>query len=212
MRPSARIDAFAEQRIVGRHFLHLGDHGLAVGGAFQRGDRFEVMHDRRIDAGLAPWSGIFPEARPASAWSRRDWRRSCPNTRSRSERVLAPSSSPSDSTSLMKTSRPAKCWPPAVMPNSAPCLIELSVSPPALASPMIFAFESCACSRKEEKSLVVERRADAAQHLAAIGLHHGRRVAFERMAEGIVGGEEEPGVAAGLHQRLPVPLASIQVS
>ena len=33
------------------------------------------------------------------------------------------------------------------VPNSAACLIELMVSPPALASPMIFAFDCCACSR-----------------------------------------------------------------
>jgi hypothetical protein len=38
------------------------------------------------------------------------------------------------------------------MPNSAACLIALVVSPPAFASPMIFAFELCACSRNEEKS------------------------------------------------------------
>ena len=36
--------------------------------------------------------------------------------------------------------------------ESAACLIELVVSSPALASPMIFAFELCACSRKDEKS------------------------------------------------------------
>jgi hypothetical protein len=34
-------------------------------------------------------------------------------------------------------------------------LIELVVSPPALASPMILAFELCACSRKEEKSALL---------------------------------------------------------
>jgi hypothetical protein len=42
--------------------------------------------------------------------------------------------------SLMKISRPASFWPPSTMPNSDACLIELMVSPPALASPMIFAF------------------------------------------------------------------------
>src|SRR5216683_3111547 len=71
---------------------------------------------------------------------------------------------PSPFTSLANTSRPANFCPPLTMPNSAPCLIELMVSPPALARPMIFA--------------------------------------FQRMTEGIVGGEEEPGIAAGLHQRL----------
>src|SRR5207302_1076964 len=62
---------------------------------------------------------------------------------------------PSAWTSLMNTKRPAKFWPPLTMPNSAPCLIELMVSPPALASPMTFAFEDCACRRNDEKSLVL---------------------------------------------------------
>ena len=39
------------------------------------------------------------------------------------------------------------------MPNSDACLIELIVSPPALARPMILAFDACACSRKDEKSV-----------------------------------------------------------
>jgi hypothetical protein len=39
-----------------------------------------------------------------------------------------------------------------VMPNSAACLIELMVSPPALARPMILRLEAWACSRKDEKS------------------------------------------------------------
>ena len=43
---------------------------------------------------------------------------------------------------------------------------------------------------------------DLAEHLAAIGLDHRRGVALERMTEGVVGGEEEPGVAAGLDDRL----------
>ena len=34
--------------------------------------------------------------------------------------------------------------PPGVMPNSAACLIELMVSPPALARPMICAPDDCA--------------------------------------------------------------------
>src|SRR5438034_1932464 len=62
---------------------------------------------------------------------------------------------PSATTSLANTSRPANFCPPLTMPNSAPCLIELMVSPPALASPMILAFEDCACSRNDEKSLVL---------------------------------------------------------
>ena len=42
--------ALAEQRVVGRHFLHLGDDGLAVGLALQRVDRLEVMQHRGINA------------------------------------------------------------------------------------------------------------------------------------------------------------------
>src|ERR1700719_714925 len=62
---------------------------------------------------------------------------------------------PSAFTSLANTSKPANFCPPLTMPNSAPCLIELMVSPPALASPMTFAFDDCACSRNDEKSLVL---------------------------------------------------------
>ena len=41
------------------------------------------------------------------------------------------------------------------MPNSDACLMELMVSPPALARPITLALEACACSRKEEKSCVL---------------------------------------------------------
>src|SRR5436190_15787751 len=62
---------------------------------------------------------------------------------------------PSAFTSLANTRRPANFCPPLVMPNSAPCLMELIVSPPALARPITLAFDACACSRNEEKSLVL---------------------------------------------------------
>src|ERR1700755_2731293 len=62
---------------------------------------------------------------------------------------------PSAATSLANTSRPASFWPPLTMPNSAACLIELTVLPPALASPMTLAFDDCACSRNDEKSLLL---------------------------------------------------------
>ena len=41
------------------------------------------------------------------------------------------------------------------MPNSLAALMELMVSPPALARPITFAFEDCACKRKEEKSVAL---------------------------------------------------------
>ena len=99
------------------------------------------------------------------------------------------------------TSRPARFWPPLTMPNSDACLIELMVSPPALARPMILAFDDCACSRNDEKSVPVKRVAHLAEHLAAVLQHHRLGVALERVAEGVVGGQEEPGVAAGLDDR-----------
>ena len=41
----------------------------------------------------------------------------------------------------------------------------------------------------------VQRMTHAAEHLAAGGLHRGGRIGFERMAEGIVDRDEEPGIA-----------------
>src|SRR5215467_4412779 len=62
---------------------------------------------------------------------------------------------PSAATSVANTRSPANFCPPLTMPNSEPCLIELIVSPPALARPITFAFDDCACSRNDEKSLVL---------------------------------------------------------
>src|SRR5690242_7486614 len=62
---------------------------------------------------------------------------------------------PSAATSLANTRRPAIFWPALTMPNSAACLIELMVSPPALARPTTLAFDDCACSRNDEKSEVL---------------------------------------------------------
>src|SRR5512144_1071620 len=44
--------------------------------------------------------------------------------------------------------------------------------------------------------------AHRAEHLAAVGDDDGRGVALQRLAEGIVGDDEEPGFAAGLDDRL----------
>ena len=47
-----------------------------------------------------------------------------------------------------------------------------------------------------------ERRPHRAQHLAAVLGDDGGGVAFQRVAEGVVVGDEEPAVAAALHHRL----------
>src|SRR5437763_17062956 len=73
--------------------------------------------------------------------------------------------SPSAFTSLANTSRPAHFCPPLTMPNSAPALIELMVSPPALASPMTLALEVCACSRHDGKTVLLGGRRTAPRTL-----------------------------------------------
>ena len=56
---------------------------------------------------------------------------------------------------------------------------------------------------KQERGIVVvvQRMADGPQHLAARGLDGLGGVFLKRIAEGVVGGQEEPAVAAGLHDR-----------
>src|SRR5262245_65541526 len=44
---------------------------------------------------------------------------------------------------------------------------------------------------------------DLSDDLAATGLHRSGGIALERMAEGVIGGKEEPSVSAGLDQRSP---------
>ena len=74
----------------------------------------------------------------------------------------------------------------------------LMLSGGPLAMPMIFAFDACAWRMNDERSAVVNGMSDRAQHLAAVLRDHRGGIAFQRMAEGIVGGEEEPAVAAAL--------------
>jgi len=66
------------------------------------------------------------------------------------------------------------------------------VSSPALAKPMTFAPEACRSQRMPH----------AAEYLAAGGLHRLRGLFLQIMTEGVVGGDEEPLLAALLHDRL----------
>ena len=75
------------------------------------------------------------------------------------------------------------------------------MSPPALARPMILAFDACACSRKDEKSAVLSGTSTLPSTLPPLAVDDRGGVALQRMAEGVVGGDEEPGVAALLDQR-----------
>src|SRR5262249_24016993 len=144
--------ALAEQLVVRRQLLHLGDHRLAVGFALERLDRLEIVRDRRIDAGVehVGWiplywgANFFANSRFASLRSQYQ-----------ASVMISPWEvcSPSACTSVMKASSAASFWPPRTMPNSDACLIALIVSAPALASPMILAFDACACSSNDEKSV-----------------------------------------------------------
>src|SRR3569623_351585 len=60
---------------------------------------------------------------------------------------------PSECTSLMNINKPAS-FIVLVLPNSLAALIELIVSPPALANPRICAFDACACNKNKEKTEV----------------------------------------------------------
>ena len=52
----------------------------------------------------------------------------------------------------------------------------------------------------------IERMPHLAEHLAAVLQHHRLGVALERMAEGVVRGEEEPAIAARLHDGIAGPV------
>ena len=77
---------------------------------------------------------------------------------------------------------------------------------------MTLAFDACACSKNDEKSLVLIGWRTLPSTLPPFFCDDRFGVALKRMTEGVVGREEEPGVAAGLDDRLAVPFASIQVS
>ncbi len=62
--------------------------------------------------------------------------------------------------------------------------------------------------QQEGRKIVgVERRAHCAQHVPAALLDDGRGVALERMTEGVIRGDEEPGIRAALHHGLAGDLA-----
>ena len=93
-------------------------------------------------------------------------------------------------------------------PNSAACLIALVVSPPALASADHLGLRGLRLQQEGGEVRGIERMAHVAEHLAAVRLHDLGGVALERMAEGVVGGDEEPAILAALTIAFPAPLAS----
>ena len=141
--------------VVDRGFLHLLDDGRPVE-RVGRLDRVQLVRHRAVIAGLNHRRRalhLFEEA----ASRRRASRRSGPSRMPRSTAARWRSSGRGCGRRSGRPAAPRASGRRSTMPNSAACLIELIVSPPALARPMILAFEACACSRKEEKSERVQR-------------------------------------------------------
>ncbi len=84
------------------------------------------------------------------------------------------------------------------MPNSAACLIELVVSRPALARPMILGLGALRLQQERGKIRRIQGNADRTEHLAATRGDDLADVPFKRIAECIVRGQEEPAVATPL--------------
>ena len=108
---------------------------------------------------------------------------------------------PSEWMSLMNTSRPAS-FIVLVMPNSLAALIELIVSPPALARPEDLRLAALRLQQEGRKIAGVQRRVHRAHHLAAGGLDHLGGIGLQLLAERVVGRQEEPGLAALLDHRV----------
>ena len=106
-------------------------------------------------------------------------------------------------TSVMNSRSAASFCPPLTMPNSAACLIAVRGVAAGIGQTDDLGLRRLRLQQERREIRGVQRMLDAADDLAAIGRDHGRGVALERGAEGVVRGEEEPAIAAGLHQRLP---------
>ncbi len=125
--------ALAEQRIVGRHRLHLLDHRQPARLRLVRRrlptTRLQIMRHRRILRRHARTPASCPlQQRARSAWRTRACRRSCSSRKVPSAARPARPASPTPCTSWIRNSRPATFWPPFWMPNSAACLMQFTVS------------------------------------------------------------------------------------
>ena len=80
--------------------------------------------------------------------------------------------------------------------------MELIVSPPGVGEADDLRLRRLRLQQERREILRVERHLHVAQHLAAVLDDDGRGVALERGAEGVVRGDEEPRVAARLHDGL----------
>ena len=80
-----------------------------------------------------------------------------------------------------------------VNPNSCACLIELLGVAAAIGERYHVGAGRLRLQQERREVRRVGRMPHRARNLAALGLHDARDVRFHRVAEGIVGGQEEPG-------------------
>ena len=98
----------------------------------------------------------------------------------------------------MKISSPASFCPPWTMPNSRRLLDRVDGVAAGIGEPDHLGPRGLGLEQEGGEVLAREGMADLAQDLAARLRDDRLGVALERVAEGVVGGEEEPGVAAAL--------------
>ena len=103
----------------------------------------------------------------------------------------------------MNSSSPASFWPPETMPNSDGLLDGVGGVAAGVRHADDLGLGSLRLQQERGEVRRIQGMPDGADNLAA-RFHHDRGgVAFQRVAERVVRGQEVPGVAAGLHQRLP---------
>ncbi len=193
--------AFAEQRVVGRHRLHLVDHGLAVRVALERLDRLQILQHPGIDAGLHHGRHL---ARPFLLPALGEGAVGVVH-------VPIPSLGHDEALRRRQPHRSHVAREHQQSGEALPALHDAELRrlldrvdgvAARIGEPDHLGLGRLRLQQEGREVLRVEGMADLADHLAAIGLDHRRSVALERVAEGVVGGEEEPGIAAGLHDRL----------
>ena len=194
--------ALAEQRIVGRHFLHLGDDRAAVMRiAAERFQRLEVMDQRGIDAGLNHGRRLLLELLVEALGEGAGLVVHVPVEglgEVQALRDLQP-----ERMDVGDEHQHARELLAALDDAELRRLLDRVGGVAAgVGEPDDLGLRALRLQQERGEVGVVERMLDAAEHLAAIGGDDRSGIAFERVAEGVVRGEEEPGVAAGFHQRL----------
>ena len=193
MRPSTRMHSLAEQRIVGRDRLHRVDQLDAVVGALGQRHRFHQMFGPRVHARMHVVGHHFlADAPPGSAWRRRAFPRSRP---SRSGvQIVAPSTISRPSEGMLVTLR-MKAGEPLLRAEAE--LMRLLDAIVEIAARIgeaddVGAGDSAPEERRTEKSAVLSGWRTAPSTLPPAASTAAAQLAFEVLAERVVGGDEEP--------------------